>query len=173
MITESINNPDPFARWPATRTTMRLGCPPRAMLLVIIATIVWGNPRSSWSAWITSAGRRFDVRRFESGNKDQNDVTAAVPEIVEAVRGFPVHTVVLDGEAIAFDASGRPHPFQITMRRFGRKLNVAALREELPIGAFFLTVCGSISKVLRIARPASGSRRSPGSCRPLRECRDW
>jgi DNA ligase-1 len=45
--------------------------------------------------------------------------------------------VVLDGEAIAFDASGRPHPFQITMRRFGRKLNVAALREQLPIGAFF------------------------------------
>jgi DNA ligase-1 len=44
---------------------------------------------------------------------------------------------VLDGEAIAFDASGRPHPFQITMRRFGRKLNVDELRAELPIRAFF------------------------------------
>ncbi|MGA2399857.1 MAG: ATP-dependent DNA ligase [Steroidobacteraceae bacterium] len=75
-----------------------------------------------------------DVRIYTRG---LNEVGAAIPEIVEAVRGFPVHTVVLDGEAIAFDASGRPHPFQITMRRFGRKLNVAALREELPIGAFF------------------------------------
>ncbi len=75
-----------------------------------------------------------DVRIYTRG---LNEVGAAIPEIVAAVRGFPVHTVVLDGEAIAFDASGRPHPFQITMRRFGRRLNVAALREELPIGAFF------------------------------------
>ena len=75
-----------------------------------------------------------DVRIYTRG---LNEVGAAVPEIVEAVRGLAVHTVVLDGEAIAFDASGRPHPFQITMRRFGRKLNVAALREQLPIGAFF------------------------------------
>ncbi len=75
-----------------------------------------------------------DVRIYTRG---LNEVGAAVPEIVEAVRRLPAHTVVLDGEAIAFDASGRPHPFQITMRRFGRKLNVAALRAELPIGAFF------------------------------------
>jgi len=44
---------------------------------------------------------------------------------------------VLDGEAIAFDASRRPHPFQVTMRRFGRKLNVEASRSALPIEAFF------------------------------------
>jgi DNA ligase 1 len=66
-----------------------------------------------------------------------NEVTTAVPEIVEAVRCFAAHTLVLDGEAIAFDASDRPHPFQITMRRFGRKLNVDAMRTELPIQAFF------------------------------------
>jgi DNA ligase-1 len=75
-----------------------------------------------------------DVRIYTRG---LNEVSAAVPEIVEAARRLPVHTAVLDGEAIAFDAAGRPHPFQITMRRFGRKLNVAALREELPIRAFF------------------------------------
>jgi DNA ligase-1 len=75
-----------------------------------------------------------DVRIYTRG---LNEVGAAIPEIVEAVQRLPVQTAVLDGEAIAFDASGRPHPFQITMRRFGRKLNVAALRQELPIGAFF------------------------------------
>jgi DNA ligase 1 len=75
-----------------------------------------------------------DVRIYTRG---LNEVSAAIPEIVEAVLRLAVHTVVLDGEAIAFDASGRPHPFQITMRRFGRKLNVAALRQELPIAAFF------------------------------------
>jgi DNA ligase 1 len=66
-----------------------------------------------------------------------NEVTAAVPEIAAAVRSFAAHTLILDGEAIAFDSAGRPHPFQITMRRFGRKRNVEALRETLPIGAFF------------------------------------
>jgi DNA ligase-1 len=66
-----------------------------------------------------------------------NEVTAAVPEIVEVVRTFSAQKLVLDGEAIAFDASDRPHPFQITMRRFGRKLNVEAMRAELPIRAFF------------------------------------
>jgi DNA ligase 1 len=50
---------------------------------------------------------------------------------------LPAREVILDGEAIAFHSSGRPHPFQITMRRFGRKLDVDALRAELPIQAFF------------------------------------
>ena len=75
-----------------------------------------------------------DVRFY---TRSLNDVTAAVPEIVATVRGLSEHTLVLDGEAIAFDAKGRPHPFQITMRRFGRKLDVEALRGELPIQAFF------------------------------------
>jgi DNA ligase 1 len=66
-----------------------------------------------------------------------NDVTAAVPEIVETVQALPARELILDGEAIAFTAAGRPQPFQITMRRFGRKLDVAKLRAELPIRAYF------------------------------------
>jgi hypothetical protein len=69
MITESINKPDPFALSLSARTTTLLACPARAMLLVIIATTVWGKPAPNWSAWTTSAGRRFEVRKFESGNK--------------------------------------------------------------------------------------------------------
>src|SRR5450759_4514892 len=59
MITESINKPDPFALSLSTRTTTQLRCPPRATLLVIMATMVWGKPAPSWSACTTSAGRRF------------------------------------------------------------------------------------------------------------------
>jgi DNA ligase-1 len=66
-----------------------------------------------------------------------NEITAAIPEIAEAASGFVPHALVLDGEAIAFDAARRPQPFQVTMRRFGRKLNVEALRRTLPIEAFF------------------------------------
>lgn len=66
-----------------------------------------------------------------------NDVTAAVPEIVEAVAAFTANELILDGEVLAFDAAGRPRPFQVTMRRFGRKLRVQELRAELPLQAFF------------------------------------
>jgi DNA ligase 1 len=66
-----------------------------------------------------------------------NEVTAALPEIVAAVRALPARALVLDGEAIAYDASGRPHPFQITMRRFGRRLEVEKLLTELPVRAYF------------------------------------
>ena len=66
-----------------------------------------------------------------------NDVTSALPEIVETARALIQHELMLDGEAIAFDANERPLPFQITMRRFGRKLNVEELRQTLPIRAFF------------------------------------
>jgi DNA ligase-1 len=66
-----------------------------------------------------------------------NEVTAAVPEVVEAVRALPARRLLLDGEAIALRPDGAPHPFQVTMRRFGRKLDVEGLRGELPLTAFF------------------------------------
>jgi len=74
------------------------------------------------------------VRIFTRG---LNDVTAAIPEIAEQARGLAAEELVLDGEAIAFNAAGRPLPFQTTMRRFGRKLDVARLQKELPIRAFY------------------------------------
>src|SRR5256714_412731 len=82
-----------------------------------------------------------------------NDVTGALPEIVAVARTLPGRALVLDGEAIAFDAAGRPHPFQITMRRFGRKLNVEQLRAELPIKAFFFD-CLRLDALSIVDRPA-------------------
>jgi DNA ligase-1 len=66
-----------------------------------------------------------------------NEVTAAVPEIVERVLELPAAQLILDGEAIAFDATGRPCPFQVTMRRFGRKLGVQELRASIALRAYF------------------------------------
>ena len=69
-----------------------------------------------------------------------NEVTAAVPELVEVVRALPARELILDGEAIALRPDGLPHPFQTTMRRFGRKLDVARLRQDLPLTPFFFDV---------------------------------
>ena len=66
-----------------------------------------------------------------------NDVAASLPEIVELAQSLPAQELVLDGEAIALDASGRPRPFQQTMRRFGRKLDVATMRARMPMQAYF------------------------------------
>ena len=69
--------------------------------------------------------------------RQQNDVTLAVPEIVESVRALPAHDVILDGEALSLRPDGMPQPFQITMRRFGRKLDVERMRAELPLSPFW------------------------------------
>ncbi len=70
-------------------------------------------------------------------SRNLRDVTAAVPDVVALVRGVPAHELILDGEAIALRPDLRPHPFQMTMTRFGRKLNVDRLRTALPLTPFF------------------------------------
>jgi DNA ligase-1 len=70
-------------------------------------------------------------------SRSLKDVTPAVPEVVELVRALPAQNLILDGEVISLLPGGRPQPFQITMRRFGRKLDVERMREELPMTPFW------------------------------------
>jgi DNA ligase-1 len=66
-----------------------------------------------------------------------NEVTPAIPEVVEILLQAPGREMIVDGEAIALRPDGSPHPFQTTMRRFGRKLNVVEMRDRLPMTSFF------------------------------------
>jgi ATP-dependent DNA ligase I len=75
-----------------------------------------------------------DVRVF---TRNLADVTARVPEVVEATLSLPLEAVLLDGEAIALLDDGRPRPFQVTMSRFGSRLAVDDLRRSVPLSAFF------------------------------------
>jgi DNA ligase-1 len=97
---------------------------------------------------LTSAGFEYKldgarVQVHRSGDevrvytRQLNDVTSAVPELVESVRALPVAEIILDGEALAFRHDGRPQPFQVTMRRFGRRLDVERVRDELPLSAYY------------------------------------
>jgi DNA ligase-1 len=74
-----------------------------------------------------------EVRVF---SRNLRDVTAAVPEVVDAMRALDVGNVIVDGEVIALRPDGSPHPFQITMQRFGRKLDVDRLRTGIPLTPF-------------------------------------
>jgi len=86
-------------------------------------------------------GARIQVHKADDEvkvySRTLRDVTLAVPEIAAIARALPARAIVLDGEAIALRPDETPHPFQVTMRRFGRKLDVDRLREELPITPFF------------------------------------
>ena len=73
-----------------------------------------------------------DVRVF---TRTLDDVTARVPEIVEATLALPVRAAVLDGEAIALRPDGRPEPFQVTASRFAREQE-----REVPLDLFVFDV---------------------------------
>ena len=75
-----------------------------------------------------------DVQIF---TRQLSDVTAAVPEVVELVRALPSHSLVLDGEVLSLREGGAPESFQVTMRRFGRKLEVERMRRSQPLFPFF------------------------------------
>lgn len=86
-------------------------------------------------------GARVQVHKEHSDvvvfSRHGNDVTDRVPEVVEAVRAIDLPTVILDGEALVMKPDGRPVPFQTTMRRFGRRIDVATARASLPLSVQF------------------------------------
>jgi DNA ligase-1 len=69
--------------------------------------------------------------------RNLREVTDAVPEVVDAVRAFAARELILDGEVIALAPDGAPLPFQTTMRRFGRRLDIDSLSGALPLTPFF------------------------------------
>ena len=60
-----------------------------------------------------------------------DDITERVPEIAAAALALDASAAVLDGEAVALRADGRPHPFQVTSAR------AASQAGAVPLTAFF------------------------------------
>ncbi|MDJ0740996.1 MAG: ATP-dependent DNA ligase [Gammaproteobacteria bacterium] len=82
-------------------------------------------------------GARVQVHRVDDRvqvfSRQLNDVTASVPEVVDAALSMRSRRFIIDAETIALRDDGRPQPFQVTMQRFGRRLDVAAMRERVPL----------------------------------------
>ena len=102
-----------------------------------------GTAVDALDAWASVAvetkfdGARVQVHHDPAGDtrvfsRNLEDVTDALPEIVEFVAGIDV-PVILDGEALAVDDAGDPLPFQEVLRRFRRKHDVARMRGEVTI----------------------------------------
>ena len=87
-------------------------------------------------------GARIQIHRLDDEvriyTRNLADVTGRVPEIVETISAVPSRALVLDAEAIALRDGGRPHPFGVTMSRFGSRSrkDLDRVREEVPLRPF-------------------------------------
>ena len=89
-------------------------------------------------------GARVQIHRAGDAvtvyTRSLDDVTARLPEVVEATLALPVRTLIADGEAIALRPDNRPHRFQVTASRFGRSVDVVAAKVAQPLSVFFFDI---------------------------------
>ena len=121
--------------------SLRIGHPVQPMLAQSADTVEEAASRLGAMALDYKLdGARVQVHKDETEvrvfTRHLRDVTAAVPEVVEVVGALPSRRLILDGEVLALRPDGSPRPFQVTMRRFGRKLDVAEQRLSLPLTPF-------------------------------------
>ncbi|ABC83924.1 ATP-dependent DNA ligase [Anaeromyxobacter dehalogenans] len=159
------------------RFRLRVGEPVSPMLAQTAADVdealraLGGEAALEWKLDGARIQAHRDGEAVRVFSRSLRDVTAAVPEVVALLRAAPEPRLVLDGEAIALRADGTPEPFQVTMRRFGRKLDVERLAPELPLTAFFFDalVAGGAELLARpererwaaLARAIPAERRVP------------
>lgn len=116
-------------------------------------------------------GARVQIHKLDEEvqvfTRHLNEVTGSAPELVDALQALPVKRLILDGEAVALDAKGRPLPFQVTMQRFGRRRNVAQVRERVPLSAFYFD-CLHLDGTDLIDQPATVRSRALAESVPAR-----
>jgi DNA ligase-1 len=124
---------------------LRVGQPVQPMLAQSATSVGAALERASPAAidWKLD-GARVQIHRQGADvgvfTRSLDDITSRVPELVEMARSLPVNSVVLDGETLALQPDGRPHPFQVSASRFGSKLDVQRLRGELPLTPFVFDI---------------------------------
>ena len=72
--------------------------------------------------------------KVEIFSRRLSDVTASLPEVVEAVKqNIHAQSTIVEGEVIALDSKGYPIAFQHLMRRFKRVRNIADMAAKIPV----------------------------------------
>jgi len=121
--------------------TLRVGRPARPMLAASAPDVAAALAKISPAAaeWKID-GIRIQVHRGGGEvavfTRTLDDITARVPEIVEAALSLPVTAAVLDGEAVALAPDGRPRPFQVTAARTASQADVGRMRGQTPLTPF-------------------------------------
>jgi DNA ligase-1 len=123
--------------------TLRAGQPVGPMLAQTATSVADALERHGGTTIFEAKldGARVQIHRAGDAvtiyTRSLDDVTARLPEVVEATLALPVHDLIADGEAIALRPDNRPHRFQVTASRFGRSVDVATAQAAQPLSVFF------------------------------------
>jgi ATP-dependent DNA ligase I len=126
--------------------TLRVGRPVGPMLAQTATSVADALERHGGTTIFEAKldGARVQIHRAGSQvtvyTRSLDDVTARLPEVVEATLALPVSDLIADGEAIALRPDNRPHHFQVTASRFGRSVDVAAAQVAQPLSVFFFDI---------------------------------
>ncbi|MCV7155446.1 ATP-dependent DNA ligase [Mycolicibacterium pyrenivorans] len=107
--------------------TLRVGRPVGPMLAQTASDVADALTRLGGAAVFEAKldGARVQIHRADDAvsifTRSLDDVTARLPEVVDAALALPVTDLIADAEAIALKPDGRPHRFQVTASRFGRR----------------------------------------------------
>ncbi len=107
--------------------TLQVGRPVGPMLAQTASDVADALDRLGGAAVFEAKldGARVQVHRAGEAvsifTRSLDDVTARLPEVVDAALALPVTDLIADAEAIALRPDGRPHRFQVTASRFGRR----------------------------------------------------
>ncbi|MDY6997031.1 MAG: ATP-dependent DNA ligase [Actinomycetota bacterium] len=127
------------------RFRLRVGTPVGPMLAQTAGSVGDALERLGGTAMFEAKldGARVQIHRDGEDvsifTRSLDDVTARLPEIVTAVLALPVSTLIADAEAIALRPDGRPHRFQVTASRFGRRGGATAADAQR-LSVFFFDV---------------------------------
>jgi DNA ligase-1 len=117
--------------------TLEVGRPVQAMLAqtgtVTDALDDWGEVAVEWKFDGARVQAHYDGDEVRLFSRNMEDVTAPLPEVVDALSAALDAPAILDGEVVAVDGTGDPRPFQAVLRRFRRKHDVAKAREDVEL----------------------------------------
>jgi len=117
--------------------TLEIGRPVQAMLAqagtVTGALDDWERVAVEWKYDGARVQVHFDGENARLFSRNMEAVTDPLPEVVERVEATLSAPAILDGEVVAVDDDGGPLPFQEVLRRFRRKHDVAATREDVAV----------------------------------------
>ena len=115
---------------------LRVGRPVRAMLAqtgtATDAVDAWGDVAIETKFDGARVQVHYDGETAQLFSRNLEDVTNSLPEVADFVEKSLDVPVILDGEVVAVD-DGEPLPFQEILRRFRRKHDVAAAREDVAV----------------------------------------
>ena len=126
--------------------TLQVGRPVGPMLAQTASGVADALDRLGGSAVFEAKldGARVQVHRAGDVvavfTRSLDDVTARLPEVVDAALALPVTDLIADAEAIALRPDGRPHRFQVTASRFGRRGGNATDPGAQRLSVFFFDV---------------------------------